>query len=180
MITSRLHSLKTTIEVDQFFPRSYFQKRSSLDEDGLERRLADEPSQTWQNLRGFMKKYLYFDNDGQYSWAALTMKELDNYQRYDSVDLQSYYSLRSRAADYGLEDDDSNTAVGHAAAGTSHSGSAQEVVDRFPQNQVGAHVAHSVPKKKSKLKSVFGFVSKKKKPADNGPNGVAGASHTRC
>ena len=56
LILSRLRTLKTTIEVNQFFPHNYFSQRFNV-----ERTFNQENFATFETLRAFIKKYRYLD-----------------------------------------------------------------------------------------------------------------------
>ena len=167
LILGRLQSLKTTIQVDQFFPRAYFQTSStSLPHNCANGSTEIEPSQTWPTLRNFSKKYAYLDTTGTGSWATHTLKELDNYQVYDAVDIRNYYSLQQQSVEPNDGEPEGNE---NPSGSKPHRVASLEEVELQTETEKpvhdGAQMAHAAPKKKSKLKSVLGFGSKKNKGA---------------
>ena len=84
----RLGSLKTTIEVNQFFPRTYFSQRFSV-----ERTFDPENEETYITLREFTKKYNLTSHDAP-SWGAHAAFEVETFQTYDPPDFRKYLNLK--------------------------------------------------------------------------------------
>jgi hypothetical protein len=87
LILMRLNSVKTTIQVHQFFPRAYFSSRFSV-----ERTFDVENVETYTQLRDFAKKYGFATEEP--SWAAHTAFEVDTFQNYDAPDFRRYLALK--------------------------------------------------------------------------------------
>ena len=83
----RLASLKTTIEVNQFFPRAYFSQRFSV-----ERTFDPLNAETYTTLREFTKKYS--NSQEEQSWCCYTGFEVETFQTYDAPDFKKYLSLK--------------------------------------------------------------------------------------
>lgn len=88
LILSRLASLKRTIEINQFFPRSYFSQRFSV-----ERTFDAENEEAYATLRDFTKKYA-FESQEKTSWGAHTAFEVDTFQNYNAPDFKRYLNLK--------------------------------------------------------------------------------------
>ena len=84
----RLGSLKTTIEVNQFFPRAYFSQRFSV-----ECTFNPENAETYTTLRDFTKKYASKSQE-EPSWAVHTAFEVEAFQTYDALDFRKYLNLK--------------------------------------------------------------------------------------
>jgi hypothetical protein len=84
----RLGSLKTTIQVDQFFPRAYFSQRFSV-----EHTFDPENAGTYTTLKDFIKKY-GSNSLEERSWGGHTAFEVETFQTYDAPDFRKYLNLK--------------------------------------------------------------------------------------
>lgn len=87
LILCRLESIKTTIEVNQFFPRAYFSQRFSV-----ERTFDPLNTETYTTLREFTKKYS--NSQEELSWCCYTGFEVETFQTYDARDFRKYLSSK--------------------------------------------------------------------------------------
>jgi hypothetical protein len=86
LIRTRLQGLKTTIKLNQFFPRAYFSERFEAE------KVSDaENTETWVTLRNFSKKYTLTTDE---SWAYHTAFEVVTFQAYDAPDFRQYLAVR--------------------------------------------------------------------------------------
>lgn len=116
----RLGSLKTTIEVNQFFPRAYFSQQFSV-----ERTFDPENSETYITLRDFTKKYASKSQEEQ-SWAVHTAVEVEAFQTYDALDFKKYLNLKlgsreeegSAESSYRTEKSSSDSTLGTSVGTT--------------------------------------------------------------
>jgi hypothetical protein len=81
----RLQSLRTTIKVDQFFPRSYFSERFQV-----ERNFDFEYIETFVTLRDFIKKHILTAEE---SWGSHASLEVETFQTYDAPDFRKYLAV---------------------------------------------------------------------------------------
>jgi len=184
LILTRLKSLKTTIEVNQFFPRLYFASRLSLD-------MAFDPenTETYGELRAFTKKYSFGGDDP--SWAQHTGFEVDTFQSYDAPDFKEYLGLKfGHLAHVAEESCASSTEIEAGSSGRKSSSETAptstgtstldcpKVKDKGGvvgcsgvngNGKVSPNVDHGSVRSyksgtvKGKLKGVFGFGSKRKR-----------------
>jgi len=181
LILARLKSLKTTIEVNQFFPRAYFSARLCLDTA-----FDPENAQTYDILRAFAKKYSFGGEEP--SWVQHTAFEVDTFQNYDAPDFKQYLGLKFGHLAPVEEESCGSTEVeggsnsGKSSSETSNTSSGTTTSDFQKGKQNGGlvnceatngkgtmktnvdqgSVSSKSSKMKSKLKGVFGFGSKKK------------------
>lgn len=184
LILARLKSLKTSIEVNQFFPRTYFASRLSLD-------MAFDPenTETYGQLRAFTKKYSFGGNEP--SWGQHTAFEVDTFQSYDAPDFKEYLGLKfghlapvteescasSTEIEAGSSGRKSSSETAFTSTGTS-TPDCPKVKDRGGvvgcsgvngNGKVSANVDQRIETNyksgtvKGKLKSVFGFGAKNKR-----------------
>jgi hypothetical protein len=113
LILGRLNSLKTTIQVNQFFPRSYFSQRFNAEKSFD----ITENSDTFNTLKSFIKKYSYYGEEP--SWAIHASFEVDTFQSYDAPDFLKYLAVR--IGQHTDDDDDKNEVEGEG--GTDSCGS---------------------------------------------------------
>jgi hypothetical protein len=87
----RLKSLRTTIEVDQFFPFCYLQSQFGRD---------FEMENTETVLRDFIRKHTRgFDSERPRSWATMTFKEVETFQSYDAPMFREYLAQKRKTID---------------------------------------------------------------------------------
>lgn len=87
LIRTRLQGLRTTIQMNQFFPRAYFSERFHA-----ESAVDIENTETWITLRNFVKKYTPTTEE---SWAYHTAFEVVTFQSYDAPDFRQYLAVKS-------------------------------------------------------------------------------------
>ena len=89
LIMWRLASLKTTIEINQFFPKAYFAQRFSV-----ERTFDPEYAETYITLGNFIKKYSIASPEEEPSWGTHTAFEVETFRNYDAPDFKKYLYLK--------------------------------------------------------------------------------------
>jgi hypothetical protein len=190
-----LKSLRTTIEVNQFFPRAYFSSRFCLDTT-----FDHENAETYDLLRAFTKKYSFGGEDP--SWGQHTAFEVDTFQNYDAPDFKQYLGLKfghlapSEEESCGSTELERGSTSGKSSSETPPtSGTTTPDCPKGKENGVlvncavgngkgtrkvnvdqGSVSSSKSSKVKSKLKRMFGFGSKKQKGLS--PNGIGLCSVT--
>jgi len=115
LITSRLNSLRTTIQVNQFFPRCYFSQRF-----GSEKSFDPENAETYSTLKSFIKKYSFYGDEP--SWAVHAAFEVDTFQSYDAPDFLKYLAVKMGQYDKGQQGETESS--GSTGSGSSETGKA--------------------------------------------------------
>src|SRR5271169_2461767 len=188
LIIWRLASLKTTIEINQFFPRAYFAQRFSV-----ERTFDPENAETYITLENFIKKYSFASPQEEPSWGSLTAFEVDTFQNYDAPDFKKYLYLKFGK---GLEEErsvDGSFMMSKASSETASPTSNGSFVNHSSREQISLNGKNVFPSRrrgrptcttsgnlgdqisldsressnlKAKFKSVITFGSKKKTRED--------------
>ena len=165
-VLSSLSSLRNTILLNQFFPRSYFS--SALN---IEKNFESEHEETYVQLRDFTRKY---DLTNEKSWASLMGAELDTFLEYDAQSLRNYahvIGLGTSEADLDPEIAADEKLKDLTETGKKDSSSDDLVVVKREDANSGQSTCSTettIPKKKmkSKLIMAFGFGSKRDKNKD--------------
>jgi hypothetical protein len=158
-----------TIQINQFFPKSYFSSAFSV-----ERNFTLENKDTYDTLKTFIKKY----SDEEGSWKSSTAIEIATFQNYDAPDFKRYLVVKIGDEDSSSTEKRSEESSLPASSSTSPSGTVSPKDPCLEKEKLKLPIAEmevtSVNSKSSKVKSriktVFTFGLRKKNTVNGRTN----------